>query len=125
MWLRDEFRKVNNGRNPKVSLAKCIDVFVPRPLVPESIYDLLCVDTKGTDETAIRPDLQAYFDDPRTITILCSHFSPDSNMFDVLGHLAATGKVAAIKERAVFMVLARETRGPEHEQRRWQHTGKC
>jgi transcriptional regulator with XRE-family HTH domain len=108
VWLRDQFRKVNNGRNPKVSMAKCIDVFVPRPLVPECIYDLLGVDTKGTDETAIRPDLQAYFDDPRTITILCSHFAPDSNMFDALGHLAATGKAAAIKERVVFMVLARE-----------------
>jgi hypothetical protein len=108
VWLRDEFRKVNNGRNPKVSLAKAIDVFVPRPLVPECIYDLTCVDTKGTDETAIRPDLQSYFDDPRTVTILCSHFAPDSNMLDVLGHLAATGKAAAIAERVAFMVLARE-----------------
>src|SRR5205823_2066791 len=72
VWLREEFRKVNNGRNPKVSLAKRIDVFVPQALIPDCIYDLTCVDTKGTDETAIRPDLQAYLDDPRTVTILCS-----------------------------------------------------
>jgi transcriptional regulator with XRE-family HTH domain len=107
-WLRDEFRKVNNGRHPKVSLAKRIDVFVPRALVPDCIYELTCVDTKGTDETAIRPDLQVYFDDPRTITVLCSHFAPDSNMIDVLGHLAATGKAVAILERVVFLVLPRE-----------------
>ncbi len=46
VWLRDEFRRVNNGRNPKISLAKRIDVFVPRPLIPECIYELTGVDTK-------------------------------------------------------------------------------
>jgi hypothetical protein len=77
-------------------------------LIPDCVYDLSCVDTKGTDETAIRPDLLAYLEDPRTVTVLCSHFAPDANMIDVLGHLTATGKGAAISERILFMVLPRE-----------------
>lgn len=32
VWLREEFKKVNNGRNPKVSLAKRVDVLLPMPL---------------------------------------------------------------------------------------------
>jgi transcriptional regulator with XRE-family HTH domain len=106
-WLQEEFRKVNSGRNPKVSLAKRIDVFVPMPLLKDCDYDLSCFDSKGTDETVIRPDIQAHLDDPRTVTILCSHFAPDAAMFDVLGHLSATGKRAAISNNMIFMVLAR------------------
>jgi transcriptional regulator with XRE-family HTH domain len=108
IWLRDEFRKVNSGRNPKVSLAKRIDVFVSMPLIPDTPYEISPIDTKGAEETAVRPDLQAHYDDPRAITILSSHFAPDSTMIDVLAHLAATGKGSAISERLVFMVLARE-----------------
>ena len=108
IWLRDEFRKVNSGRNSTVSLAKRIDVFVPMPLQPVAPYEISPIDTKGAEETAVRPDLQAHYDDLRTITILCSHFAPDSTMIDVLAHLAATGKASTITERVVFMVLARE-----------------
>jgi hypothetical protein len=108
IWLRDEFRKINSGRNPKVSLAKRIDIFVPMPLLSATPYEISAIDTKGAEETAVRPDLQAHYDDPRTITILCSHFAPNSTMTDVLAHLAATGKTSTISERVVFMVLARE-----------------
>ncbi len=108
IWLRDEFRKINSGRNAKVSLAKRIDIFVPMPLLPATPFEISPIDTKGAEETAVRPDLQAHYDDPRSITILCSHFAPDSTMVDVLAHLAATGKSSTISERVVFMVLARE-----------------
>ena len=64
-------------------------------------------DTKGVDLSAIRPDLQAYLDDDRTISIICSRFTPDSTMLDLLAHLAATGKGATISERVVFLVLTR------------------
>lgn len=104
-WLQSEFRKVNNGRNVKVSLPKRIDVFVPMQLLKDSPYEIKFIDTKGVDETAIRPDLQAYLDDPRTVTVLCSHFAPDATMLDVLAHLTATGKAGAISDRTVFLVL--------------------
>jgi transcriptional regulator with XRE-family HTH domain len=107
-WLRDDFRKVNSGRNPKVSLAKRIDVFVPMPLFPNTPFEITPTDTKGAEETAVRPDLQAHYDDPRTLTLLCSDFVPDSTMIDVLAHLAATGKSSTISERLVFLVLARK-----------------
>jgi transcriptional regulator with XRE-family HTH domain len=107
-WLQAEFRKINGGRNTKVSLPKRIDVFVPVPLLKDTPYDPKFVDTKGSDETAIRPDLQAYLDDPRTVTILCSRFAPDANMIDVLSHLTATGKTGAISDRIIFLVLARQ-----------------
>jgi len=107
VWLQAEFRRINSGRNAKVSLPKRIDVFVPMPLLKDPPYDPKFIDTKGADETAIRPDLQAYLDDPRTVTILCSHFAPDATMLDVLDHLTATGKAGAIADRIVFLVLPR------------------
>jgi transcriptional regulator with XRE-family HTH domain len=106
-WLQGEFRKVNNGRNPKVSLPKRIDVFVPRQLLKGSPYETKFIDTKGVDESAVRPDLQIYVDDQRTVTLLCSHFAPDQTMIELLDHLAATGKAGAISERIIFLVLAR------------------
>lgn len=105
-WLQSEFRKLNNGRNPKFSLPKRIDVFVPMKLV-ESPFDLTFTDTKGADGTAIRPDIQAHLDDARSVTILCSRFAPDNSMFELLAHLAATGKASAIRERIIFLVLPR------------------
>src|SRR5205823_5792101 len=107
VWLQAEFRKINNGRNLKVSLPKRIDVFVPGPLIKDSHYEPKFVDSKGAEETAIRPDLQVHLDDPRTVTILCSHFAPVATMLEVLSHLTATGKAAAISDRTIFLVLTR------------------
>jgi transcriptional regulator with XRE-family HTH domain len=107
-WLQTEFKRVNNGRNPKVSLPKRIDVFVPIKLLKNSLLDVKDIDTKGVDGSPLRPDLQAHLDDPRTITILCSRFAPDTTMLDLIDHLAATGKTSAISERIVFLVLARQ-----------------
>ncbi len=107
-WLQTEFRKINNGRNTKVSLPKRIDVFVPKALMNDSTYEWKFVDMKGAEETAIRPDIQSYLDDQRAITVLCSRFTGAQTMLEVLGHLTATGKTATISDRLVFVVFPRK-----------------
>jgi transcriptional regulator with XRE-family HTH domain len=106
-WLQTEFRKINNGRNTQISLPRRVDVFVPMRLIEDSPFDLSFTDTKGADGTAVRPDIQTHLDDPRTVTVLCSRFAPDSSMLELLAHLTATGKASIISERVVFLVLPR------------------
>lgn len=106
-WLQTEFRKINNGRNPQVSLPRRIDVFVPMQLIKDSPFDLSFTDTKGIDGMAVRPDIQMHLDDARSIILLCSRFAPDTSMFDLLAHLAATGKANVISERVFFLGLPR------------------
>jgi transcriptional regulator with XRE-family HTH domain len=107
VWLQGEFRKINNGRHQKFSLPKRIDVIVPHELIKDTPYKPKFSDTKGVDGSPIRSDLQSYLDDPRSITVLCSRFAPDTTMMDLLAHLAATGKAATISEQILFLMLPR------------------
>lgn len=69
-WLQKTFIEVNNGRNEEFSLPKRVDITIPRsPLnIPE--YEVEVIDTRGVDQTAVRPDVLACIDNPRTITVL-------------------------------------------------------
>lgn len=107
-WLQAEFRKINNGRNPSVSLPKRIDVFVPMKLIEDSLFDISFTDTKGIDGTVVRPDIQTHLDDARSILLICARFAPDTAMLDdLLSHLAATGKGDVISDRIIFLGLPR------------------
>ena len=107
--LRDLFASVNKGLRPEVSLPKRVDITVPGPLLGEHPFSVPIIDTKGVDETAIRPDIRAYLDDPRTLSVLCSRFNnaPDGKMQQILENLVSTGAEHTISERVVLLVLAR------------------
>lgn len=107
--LRDLFANVNKGLLPDVSLPRRIDLIVPIRLLGERPFNVRVIDTKGIDDTAIRPDIRAYLDDPRTVTVLCSGFrnAPDMTLRLLMENLASTGADKALSERVVLLVLAR------------------
>jgi transcriptional regulator with XRE-family HTH domain len=107
--LRDLFASVNKGLCPDVSLPRRIDITIPRSLLGKRNVKITIIDTKGVDDTAIRPDIRAYLDDPRTVTVLCSRFNsaPDSTMQQLLENLVNTGAERPIAERVILLVLAR------------------
>lgn len=108
-WIRDTFKKINNGLHPEFSLPKRIHVVVPNDLLLSTEYDMEIVDTKGVDKVAIRPDLQSFADDPRTLTVLCSRFNsaPDVSLQGFIQHIADVGLDEALRERTAILVLPR------------------
>jgi transcriptional regulator with XRE-family HTH domain len=107
--LKELFASVNKGLAVDVSLPRRIDMIVPAPLLGKRPFTVRIVDTKGVDETAIRPDIRAYLDDGRTLTVLCTRFNsaPDSKVQQLLENLVSTGSERAMNERVVVLVLAR------------------
>jgi hypothetical protein len=108
-WLQKTFRDVNNGRHEEFSLPQRVDITIPRsPLdIPE--YQVEVIDTKGVDQTAIRPDIQACIDNPRTITVLCSKFNdaPGTSAQNLIEHLKKAGQSTVLTERVKLLVLPR------------------
>lgn len=109
--LRELFASVNKGLRSDVSLPRRVDLIVPMPLLGSRPYNIRIIDTKGVDDTAIRPDIRAYLDDPRTLTVLCSRFNtaPDSTMQMLIQNLADTGAQRVMADNVVLLVLARES----------------
>jgi len=107
--LKELYAIVNKGLAVDVSLPRRIDLIVPAPLLGKRTFTVRIVDTKGVDDTAIRPDIRAYLDDPRTLTVLCTRFNnaPDSKVQQLLENLVSTGAERAMNERVVVLVLAR------------------
>ena len=107
--LRELFASVNKGLAPEVSLPRRLDLVVPFPLLGDRAIAVQIIDTKGVDDTAIRPDIRAYLDDPRTLTVLCSRFNtaPDTTMRQLMESVASTGAERILSERVVVLVLAR------------------
>src|SRR5262249_2547382 len=100
-WLRDTFAKVNKGQLDEVSLPARIEVLVPHGILNEGAFDITLIDTRGVDETVVRPDLRLRMTDPRTLTVLCSEFkaAPDNSVKQVLKHLVDAGGDRALGER--------------------------
>lgn len=107
--LRQLFANVNKGLSPDVSLPRRIDLVVPLPLLGENSLDFQVIDTKGVDDTAIRPDIRAYLDDARTVTVLCSRFdnAPGPTLRILMENLVSTGAERVFAERMLLLVLAR------------------
>jgi len=106
-WLRDTFARVNKGQCEDMSLPTRIDVVVPHGLLNQDTFVLTLIDTRGIDETSVRPDLRARIDNPRTLSILCSEFkaAPDASIKQLLQHLMDTGADRAIADRVALLVL--------------------
>ncbi len=103
--LRATFRDVNNGRLGDVPMPASIDIMLPGfgSELPGLVVSL--VDTKGMDEVAVRPDLDARLKDNRTHVVLCSTFNqaPSTSTQLLLEHLRSAhglrvdaGKVSVV-----------------------------
>jgi len=109
LWLQKTFIEINNGRRPNITLPRLIDVVVPDDVLDESILRLSLVDTKGVDQTAVRPDLEIRLRDPRTLTVLCTRFSeaPGATIQRFLEHARETLPEGVFQERVLLLVLPR------------------
>jgi transcriptional regulator with XRE-family HTH domain len=107
--LKELFADVNKGLCSDVSLPSRMDVIVPLELLGHQPFSISIIDTKGADGTAIRPDIRAYVDNPRTLTILCSGYrsAPDISVRQLLENLANTGAERITAERVILLILAR------------------
>jgi transcriptional regulator with XRE-family HTH domain len=74
-WLKDAFAAINNGRNPDFGLPRRIEVVVPDRLLQAADLSIRFIDTKGIDRNAAREDIETHFDDPHTLSVLCSYFN--------------------------------------------------
>lgn len=106
-WLRKTFKEINNGRHNEFSLPQRIDIIIPSKPIDISNYEIEIVDTKGIDQTAIRPDTQSCIDDSGTLIVLCSKFNdaPGTSAQNLLEHLKKTDQVTVLNERIAILVL--------------------
>lgn len=74
-WLRENFRMLNNGRNPELSLPQRVEVVIPQRIFGNDLLSIRIVDTKGIDDTAEREDLMVHLNEPNTVAVLCSSFN--------------------------------------------------
>ncbi len=110
-WLQTNFKNINNGRDERFSLPKLITITVPNDALNIStIYKFEIIDTKGIDQTVIRPDLQNCINDSKTLIILCSPFNTAPcplAVQKIISELNETGRSNALKERVNILVLPR------------------
>ena len=108
-WMQKTFIEINNGRRSDIALPRLIDIVVPDDVLNEATFGLSLVDTKGVDQTAVRPDLEARLRDPRTLTVLCTRFNeaPGPTMQRFLEHARDTLSEGIFKERVLLLVLPR------------------
>ena len=92
-WLKETFEQLNNGRHQEFSLPKRIDIIVPQTILGEGPLSICLVDTKGIDATTERSDLEAYFDEPGTLMVLCSSFNdtPSTEVQELLSRAKEAG----------------------------------
>ena len=108
-WMQKTFIEINNGRRRDIALPRLIDVVVPNDVLNEATFRLSLVDTKGVDQTAVRPDLEIRLRDPRTLTVLCTRFNeaPGPTMQRFLEYTRETLPEGVFKERVLLLVLPR------------------
>jgi len=105
-WLRETFRKVNNGLHPDFTLPKRIEIVMPNTLLESTGLSIRLIDTKGIDRTAARADIENLLDDPHTLAVLCSRFNDaPAQEAKVLLERAKDAGVRNIAEKALLLVL--------------------
>jgi transcriptional regulator with XRE-family HTH domain len=114
-WLRGILKDLNYGLRLDASLPRRITIIVPFYVLDGPEYQISVVDTKGVEETSIRPDLGAFLDDRRSVIVLCSRFlsAPDATMRSFLEHAVSIGCEQAVRERVMMLVLHRGTEASE------------
>ncbi len=109
-WLQDNFKKINNGRHPEFSIPRRMDIVIPRNPLNIKNYEVQLVDTKGIDGTAIRPDLVAFLDDARTVSVLCSTFNqaPVISAQSLIEYVFKKNQSKLVNDRLCLLVLPRQ-----------------
>ena len=108
VWLKETFELLNNGRHPEFALPKRIDIVVPQTILGEGPLSICLVDTKGIDTTTERADLEAYFNEPGTLMILCSSFNdtPSTEVQKLLSQAKDAG-FSDLEAKAAILSLPR------------------
>ena len=108
VWLKETFEQLNNGRHPEFSLPKRIDIIVPQTTLGEGPLSICLVDTKGIDATTERADLEAHFNEPGTLMVLCSSFNdtPSTEVQELLSRAKEAG-FSDLSTKAVILSLPR------------------
>lgn len=106
-WLRDEFRRINDGKNAEFTLPRRMDVTVKKPLLKVDGLSVRLIDTKGIHATAAREDLEMHLKDPHTLAVLCSAFNeaPGGFSLQLLGRAQDSG-VRGLEVNSSVLVLA-------------------
>lgn len=105
-WIREQFRRVNNGTHPEFTLPKRIDVIVKEPLIQANGLVVRLVDTKGIDQTVAREDIEVHLKDPHTLAVICSAFNEAPGLHSVqLLQRALDAGARTLERNACVMVL--------------------
>ncbi len=107
-WLRDEFRRINDGKHPEFTLPKRIEVIVKKPLLRADGLSVRFIDTKGIHGTAAREDIEVHLKDPHTLAVLCSKFNdaPGNAAQQILGRAIESG-IRGLEVSSSVLVLTR------------------
>lgn len=110
-WLQKTFKDINYGKNTEVTVPKHIDVIVPTGVLPDSVFELEIIDTRGLDNegTTIRQDIMDCLKNSQTLTVLCSKFAeaPSSQIGDIIDNLINEGSQQVLEEQTVILCLPR------------------
>ena len=107
-WLQDLFAQINNGRHPKFTIPRKIEIIVPDPVLASRELPIRIIDTKGIDQTAERQDLESHFDNPKTLVVLCSRFNDAPEVaLQTLLRRARDGGARDLPLKTVLFVLPR------------------
>lgn len=107
-WLQTAFAAINNGRHLEFTVPDRIEVVVPTPVLAHPHFDIQIIDTRGINQTAQRADIECHFDNPRTITVLCTKFldAPEQAVQALLERARASGAVG-VAAKTVLLALPR------------------
>lgn len=106
---------INHGRDSRFSVPRAVHIILPRPAIPRgpegssTAFKMTVIDTKGIDGTAKRPDLGRYFDDDRSVKVICSRFegAPDAEAHATLEFAIQAGLRDRIPCESILLVLDR------------------
>jgi hypothetical protein len=106
-WLSEMSRDINLGKDPRFSLPQRVIVEVPKDELPKEMRQLSFLDTKGIDDTVVRPDIKLHFDNPRTVVVLCSGFpeAPGSQVLELIDLTTKTIGPRDVGARFLVLVL--------------------
>lgn len=108
LWLKETFEQLNRGQHPEFSPPKRIDITIQDEILGDESLSICLVDTKGIDIAGGRADLDAHFNEPNTVMVLCSPFNnaPTTELQQQL-QMAASGGVVDVGIKAAILALPR------------------
>jgi transcriptional regulator with XRE-family HTH domain len=106
-WLAETSRDINLGKDSRFSLPQRVVLEVPRKELPEETQSLVFVDTKGIDDSTVRPDIKKRIDDPRSVIVLCTGFpeAPAPEALELLDLAVKTIGAKDVEARTLLLVL--------------------